>query len=273
MSNAMAGTLHLSFSPAGATVQDVLPDSPAASRRPQARRHHYRRRRQADARRSSRSAITSAAHGEQTDRTFTVLTATARRCNVCDHPAHPRRWTIRAPHIGLEWNQSEFGIVEDAYGKFQVLHPEPVRAGPLRDDVDLQYRRGHRLEQKRRQTPAHGRPGHDDAGLLHVLPEPRGLASGPLVQRGAEREPRADQSAAPSRSWMAATSPSRSSRPSAAGPVNARFLEVVQTSLRRCHYRVSCSTSPSLTCRTTSFRSRTRCTSRQRTPHPAQPQH
>jgi regulator of sigma E protease len=30
-----------------------------------------------------------------------------------------------APHIGLEW-EDEFGITEDAYGKFQVLHPDPL---------------------------------------------------------------------------------------------------------------------------------------------------
>jgi regulator of sigma E protease len=30
------------------------------------------------------------------------------------------------PRIGLEWDPNEFGITEDAYGKFQVLHPDPV---------------------------------------------------------------------------------------------------------------------------------------------------
>ena len=90
----------------------------------------------------------------------------------------------------------EFGIVEDAYGKFQVLHPGPVEQVRSEHDVHLQHRRRDRLAEERRQAPAHGRPGHDDARLLHVLPEPRRLAARPLVQRGPQREPRPDQSAA-----------------------------------------------------------------------------
>jgi regulator of sigma E protease len=114
--------LHLPFTPSGARVLDVLPDSPASA-----------------GGLMDGDTITAVdgkpmpdgvaiseyirAHGDKPI-VFSVLDdkGAARKTTIT--PLIPVGET--APHIGLEWDPNEFGITEDAYGKFQVLHPDPV---------------------------------------------------------------------------------------------------------------------------------------------------
>ena len=143
--------LELPFAPSGATVAEVLPDSPAA-----------------DAGLAPGDVITAVdakpmpdglaisdyirAHGSQ-PLVFTVRNGDTTRA-VTITPLVPIGETI--PRIGLEW-EDEFGIVEDAYGKFQILHPDPieqVRSGMMsifntvgaiasrKSDVKLQHMGG-----------------------------------------------------------------------------------------------------------------------------------
>jgi regulator of sigma E protease len=114
-------TLQLPFSPLGARVQDVMPDSPASNGGLQAGdlitavdgkpmpdglaisdyiRHH-----------GNQPVLFTVVRGGDTLK-FTIT------------PLVPVDDTV--PHIGLEWEDNEFGITEDAYGNFQVLHPDPV---------------------------------------------------------------------------------------------------------------------------------------------------
>jgi regulator of sigma E protease len=113
-------TIQLPFAPAGARVADVLADSPAS-----------------DGGLKAGDTITAVdgkpmpdgvaisdyirAHGSKAI-VFTVQDEQGTR-NVSITPLIPDGET--APHIGLEW-EDEFGITEDAYGKFQVLHPDPI---------------------------------------------------------------------------------------------------------------------------------------------------
>jgi len=120
--------ITLPFAPLGATVHEVLPDSPAASGGIQ-----------------PGDIITAVdgkpmpdglaisdyirAHGNKPV-VFTVNRSGAIETSAIT-PEIPVDDTV--PRIGLEW-EDEFGIVEDAYGKFQILHPGPfeqVRSGML----------------------------------------------------------------------------------------------------------------------------------------------
>jgi regulator of sigma E protease len=117
--------VQIPFTPLGATVNDVLPDSPASAGGVQAG-----------------DVITAVddksmpdglaisdyirAHGNLPVR-FTIqrtdLTGKSQTVTTTITPEIPVGDTM--PHIGLEW-ADEFGIVEDTYGKFQVQHPTPV---------------------------------------------------------------------------------------------------------------------------------------------------
>ena len=144
-------TISLPFSPSGARVHDVLTGSPASNAGLQ-----------------SGDVITAVdgkpmpdgvaiseyirAHGEK-PLVFTVQNDAGVR-KVTITPLVPVGETV--PRIGLEW-EDEFGITEDAYGKFQVLHPDPieqVRSGMMsifntvgaiasrKSDVKLQHMGG-----------------------------------------------------------------------------------------------------------------------------------
>jgi len=113
-------TIDLPFAPSGATVHDVLPDSPAAQ-----------------AGLKAGDVITAVdghampdgvaisqyirAHGNRPV-VFTVRNGAGDR-PVTITPLVPIGETV--PRIGLEW-EDEFGIAQDVYGKFEVLHPNPV---------------------------------------------------------------------------------------------------------------------------------------------------
>jgi len=143
--------IRLPFAPSGATVAEVVPDSPASNGGLKAG-----------------DVITAVdgkpmpdglaisdyirAHGDQ-PLLFTVHNGNDTR-TVTIIPLVPVGETI--PRIGLEW-EDEFGIVEDAYGEFQILHPDPieqVRSGMMsifstvgaiasrKSDVKLQHMGG-----------------------------------------------------------------------------------------------------------------------------------
>jgi regulator of sigma E protease len=145
-------TVSLAFSPSGATVADVMPDSPAS-----------------DGGLKPGDVIVAAdgkpmpdglaiseyirGHGEKPI-VFTVQNGSGTR-QATITPLVPVGETV--PRIGLEWEDGEFGIVEDAYGEFQVLHPDPieqVRSGMMsifntvgaiasrKSDVKLQHMGG-----------------------------------------------------------------------------------------------------------------------------------
>jgi len=113
-------TLQLPFTPSGATVHDVLPDSPAANGglKPGDSIVAVDGKHMPDG-----IAISDyiQSHGNKPV-VFTVLRDGATRTFTIT-PLVPIDETV--PRIGLEW-EDEFGIVEDVYGKFQVLHPDPV---------------------------------------------------------------------------------------------------------------------------------------------------
>jgi regulator of sigma E protease len=113
-------TLQLPFTPSGAAVEDVLPDSPASNGGLQA------------------GDIITAVNGTPMPDGLAISDFIRSHGNqpivfTVQRGAYIKKFTITplipvddtVPHIGLEW-ADEFGIVEDAYGKFQVLHPSPV---------------------------------------------------------------------------------------------------------------------------------------------------
>ena len=145
-------TIGLPFAPAGARIAEVLSDSPASQ-----------------GGLTAGDSITAVdgkpvpdgiaiseyirSHGNKPI-VFTVQNAMGSR-SVTITPLIPVNDTV--PRIGLEWDPDEFGIVEDAYGKFQVLHPDPmeqVRSGMMsifntvgaiasrKSDVKLQHMGG-----------------------------------------------------------------------------------------------------------------------------------
>jgi regulator of sigma E protease len=115
------GLLHLPFSPAGARIQEVMPYSPAAIGGLKA----------GDLITAVDSipmpddaAITEyiRAHGSKP-----ILFTVKRGGNYLNFTITPRvPIDDTVPRVGLEWEDNEFGITEDAYGSFQVLHPDPV---------------------------------------------------------------------------------------------------------------------------------------------------
>jgi len=146
-------TVQISFTPLGATVHYVTPDSPAAGGGIKAG-----------------DVITALdgkpmpdggaisdyiqAHGSQPI-VFTIQRGSEiRKATIT--PEVPEGEKI--PRIGLEWEQDEFGgIVEDLYGKFHIVHPGPieqVRSGMMsifetigaiaskKSDVKLQHMGG-----------------------------------------------------------------------------------------------------------------------------------
>jgi regulator of sigma E protease len=121
-------TIPVPFTPLGATVESVSPGSPAEAAGVKA----------ADAivavdgkpmpDGAAISDYVQSHNGKAV--TFTIKRDGATH-DVKITPQVPVDQTI--PRIGLVW-QDEFGIVEDAFGKFQVLHPNPfeqVKAGML----------------------------------------------------------------------------------------------------------------------------------------------
>jgi regulator of sigma E protease len=149
--NRDGGVVHLPFAPSGATVDVVMSGSPAAS----AGLQH--------------GDVITAVDGKPMPDGLAIsdyirtlgnklVAFTVKRgdstleFNIT--PQVPVGETI--PRIGLEW-EDEFGIAEDAYGKFEVLHPGPieqVRSGMMsifstvgaiassKSDVKLQHMGG-----------------------------------------------------------------------------------------------------------------------------------
>jgi len=143
---------RLPFTPAGARVDEVMPDSPAAGG-------------------GLKPGDTIIAVDGKPMPDGVAISEYVRA-----HGAHPIHFTIQDDNgvrtvaitplipvgdtvyrIGLTWDQAEFGVIEDAFGKFQVLHPSPVeqiRAGMMsifntigaiasrKSDVKLQHMGG-----------------------------------------------------------------------------------------------------------------------------------
>jgi len=112
--------IHLSFSPAGAHIADVEPESPAEKGGLKAGDTITA----VDGKPMPDGiAITAYIHSHRdVPVVFTVQDdAGTRRVTIT--PRVPIGET--SPRIGLEW-EDEFGITEDAYGKLGVLHPDPL---------------------------------------------------------------------------------------------------------------------------------------------------
>jgi len=113
-------TIQLPFAPSGATVHAVMSDSPAESGGIQAGDVITA----VDGKAMPDSAAISEYirdHGEKPV-AFTILRK-GQIVHTTVTPEVPVDET--APHIGLAWDE-EFGIVEDASGKFQLTHPDPI---------------------------------------------------------------------------------------------------------------------------------------------------
>jgi regulator of sigma E protease len=217
-------TVQLPFSPSGARVGDVMADSPAAGGGIQAGDLITA----VDGKPMPDDvAITEyiRAHGNQPV-TFTVHRGNEIK-NLTITPLVPIDDTV--PRIGLEWDQDEFGITEDAYGQFHVLHPDPieqVRSGVMsifntvgaiasrKSDVKLQHMGGPVMMMRVYYMFFQSREGwrlalwfsvvlNVNLALLNLLPIPV-LDGGHITLALVEAIQRR--------------------------PVNVRFLEVVQTS-------------------------------------------
>jgi len=144
--------LNLSFTPSGARIAEVMQDSPASDGGLKAGDTIIA----VDGKPMPDGVAISEyirAHGGKSI-VFTVQDATGTRSATIT-PKVPIDDTV--PRIGLEWDLDEFGITEDAYGKFQVRHPDPieqVRSGMMsifntvgaiasrKSDVKLQHMGG-----------------------------------------------------------------------------------------------------------------------------------
>ncbi len=215
--------LHLPFTPSGARVHEVLPDSPSANGglRP--------------------GDLITAVDGKPMPDGVAISEYIRLHGNLpvaftVQRGSETRKFTITPlvpvneaiPRIGLEW-EDEFGITEDAYGKFRVLHPNPieqVRSGMMsifntvgaiasrKSDVKLQHMGGPVMMMRVYYMFFQSREGwrlalwfsvvlNVNLALLNLLPIPvldGGHITLALVEAARRR------------------------------PVNVRFLEIIQTS-------------------------------------------
>ncbi len=114
--------VKLPFSPSGARVGDVEKDSPASAGGLNAG--------DVIVALDGKPVLDSIAateyiraHGNKPV-VFTVQDDKGAVCKVTITPLIPEDDHIA--RIGLVWDDGEFGVIQDAYGKFQVLHPSPV---------------------------------------------------------------------------------------------------------------------------------------------------
>jgi regulator of sigma E protease len=114
-------TIHLTFTPSGARIEEVSQNSPAEK----AGLAHGDTITGVDGKAMpDNSAITDyiRGHGGKTVN-LTVVDSNGAERQVTVTPVMPEGETI--PRIGILW-QEEFGIAEDAYGKFTVRNPDPI---------------------------------------------------------------------------------------------------------------------------------------------------
>lgn len=114
--------VKLPFSPSGARVGDVEKDSPASAGGLNAGNVIVA----LDGKPVLDSIAATEyirAHGNKPV-VFTVQDDKGAVCKVTITPLIPEDDHIA--RIGLVWDDGEFGVIQDAYGKFQVLHPSPV---------------------------------------------------------------------------------------------------------------------------------------------------